>query len=125
MRLTIKFISIPNGSIRSHKYNTNIMKTKDLMKILQDIDSPDKFIQVSQELNQEGYRVIYDTKIEKYFVSRDLRIEIKEAINNEGLSIREVAIFLEYEYNSLVKYLNGKRPIPDRYLERLFALLNL
>jgi hypothetical protein len=99
--------------------------TRELIEILQEIDSPDKFIQVSAELNKEGYRVIYDTTLEKYFVSRDLRKEIKEAIYKEGLSIRQVALFLVYDYNSLIKYLNGKRPIPDRHLERLLAMLNL
>lgn len=101
------------------------MKTIDLIKKLQEIDSPDKFIQVSIELNDAGYRVVYDTTADKYFVSRDLRKEIKESIKKEGLSIRQVALFLEYDYNSLSKYLNGRRPIPDRHLERLLALLNL
>jgi hypothetical protein len=101
------------------------MKTIDLINKLQEIDSPDTFISVSAELDKEGYRIIYDTKLEKYFVARDLRKEIKEAIYKEKLSIREVAIFLGYDNNSLTKYLNGHRPIPDKYLERLLALLNL
>ena len=101
------------------------MKTIDLIKKLQEIDSTDKFIQVSSELNKQGYLVVYDTELKKYFFTRDLRKEIKEAIKKQELSVRQIALFLGYDYNSLIKYLNGHRPIPDKYLERLLSLLNL
>lgn len=101
------------------------MKTIDLFKILQEINSVDDFFAVSEKLGKEGYRVAYDTSMKRYFVSRNLRSEIKEALKREDLSIRQVGQFLEYDSNNLTKYLNGNRGIPEKYLERLLALLNL
>lgn len=56
---------------------------------------------------------------------RDLRAEIKQAIERDGVSARSVAMKIEAPYNSFMLYLKGDRPLPEIYLERVLALLNL
>jgi lambda repressor-like predicted transcriptional regulator len=97
------------------------MKSKQIIRILSSCTDALSTQRASRLL--EGLQ--FSDQENRAFIRRDLRSEISARIKEEGLSVRQVAISCGAEYSNFTNYLKGNRPLPDKYLERVLALLKL
>jgi hypothetical protein len=97
------------------------MDSKEKIKILQQVQGATDLLEASKHI--PGICYSFDDGVA--FVRRDLRRDISDALNREGISIRQLSITIGMQYTNLVQYLKGSRPIPEKYLERILGLLSL
>jgi hypothetical protein len=99
------------------------MKTKDLIKELAECKTADQLIDLQKQL--PGYNVGFDFTSGKAFVTIDSRKQIKEALYKEGLTIKDLAEAVDYEYGNMKSFLAGLRALPYEISERVRAVLGL
>jgi ribosome-binding protein aMBF1 (putative translation factor) len=95
------------------------MNAKQIITILNRVKTPKGLIRASKQLPGIGFSF----EDNKAFLRRDLRHEISSAIEGEGISIRELAHCVGCDYSNLVAYLNNRRTLPEKYLERILGIL--
>ena len=82
----------------------------------------ERLLDVSQAV---GGGIGYDFSEKRAFTRVDLRAIIRRRIAEEGLSQREVAKAIGFDYHNFFSFLKGQRGIPFEKAEELLALLDI
>ena len=67
--------------------------------------------------------IAFDAYAGRAYQFINLRQVISRKMNEERISRREMAKAIGIHQSSLTNYLNGRRPLPYKYVERILALL--
>ena len=99
------------------------MDTKEKIKVLQEINSADTFLDAKYKFPDLQLGYSFDDKVA--FVRRDLRKDITSELQKNKISMRAMANAVGMNYSNLFQYLKGNRPIPEKYLERILGVLGI
>lgn len=102
------------------------MEVKEKIRIINDINEAEN---PSEKLVSAGISlgggIGYNFVENRAFVRIDLRAKVKQRIDEEHLSRREVARAIGFNYQNFYNFLQGKRSLPYEKVEELLALLDI
>ena len=83
------------------------------------------FLRIAKSFKGTGIQVGFDTSTKRVIARKDIRQIIKNKLDEENVSIRQLALAINMNYQALSSGLSGTRSIPFDKLEEIWAILDL